>query len=298
MSGYPSALGGVAIAMALALTSPVRASLTLLDNFEALTPGNISGQGGWVASGDSGQVTADPAGTPSQVFAMTTDSAKAYRPLLIANGTVRMLFVRFRIAGQQNFSFGTSGSAYPDQFGDFETEVGMSNANNDLRINDDGFYDVLALLQPDRWYNLWLWIDNQADTTRLFLNDVAGADADAADMLSVGDQIDFVFRTGSAGNLQTFFIKTGGGSSINSGPLYLDDIYLENTGALNLLNPTVPLSPGDFNGDRRVDTQDINPFIALLTGAGEVGPAIIPEPGGGWLALAGATAALSRRRRT
>jgi hypothetical protein len=38
-----------------------------------------------------------------------------------------------------------------------------------------------------------------------------------------------------------FFIKTGGGNGV-SGPLYIDDIYLEDSNAINLENPIGPSS--------------------------------------------------------
>jgi len=47
--------------------------------------------------------------------------------------------------------------------------------------------------------------------------------------------------------LRTFYIKTGGGSGL-WGPLYIDDIYLEDTSALNLSNPSVP-PPGGIADD-------------------------------------------------
>ena len=174
-----------------------------------------------------------------------------------------MVFLRFRFTEQQNYSFGLSGSSYPDQFGDFDVEINMSNANTELRINDGGTYDVIALPQANTWYNVWLLVDNATDCTKVYLHDRPGDPAVESDLIMVGDQDSFAFRDVTSGDLRSFFIKTGGGSG-PAGPLYLDDIYIEDTDAINLSNPApVPECPGDIDGDGVTDLAD----LATLLGA-------------------------------
>jgi len=60
-------------------------------------------------------------------------------------------------------------------------------------------------------------------------------------------------------DLKTFYIKTAGGASgVNFGPVYLDDICLELSHALNLSNPTAAPEPipGDANRDGCVNLAD------------------------------------------
>ena len=252
--------------------APVQAAFVLIDNFERLSPGSIDGQNDWRAPGDSGTVWFDPVDANNQVLAVTTESNYLSKSAPIRNGTVRMLFLRFRIANQLNFSFGMSYAGVPDQFGDFASELGLRNSNNELRVNNDGTYDVLVDLLPDTWYNVWMQVDNDADTTTVWLNDIPGARAVETDILANGeDATVFIFRSGStAYDLRTFFIKTGGGNSRNSGPLYIDDLYLENTDALNHGNPTV--CEGDFDEDGDVDGLDLLHIAAHLsrTDAGSI----------------------------
>jgi len=61
-------------------------------------------------------------------------------------------------------------------------------------------------------------------------------------------EILFGFRTPTGSDLINFFIKTVSGSSPVDGRFYIDDIYLENTGATNLSNPA-----GDAGGNMPVD---------------------------------------------
>ena len=250
---------------------PLQATFLLVEDFDALSPGSIDGQNDWRAPGDSGKVVIDPANAGNQVLAVTTESNYLSKPATIPNGTARMLFMRFRIADQLNYSFGMSDAAVPDQFGDFESELGLRNSTAELRVNDGGTYDVLLTLLPNTWYNLWMRIDNDNETTTVWLNDVPGVDGAAADILSndAGTTV-FQFRSGTPTDLRTFFIKTGGGNSKNSGPLYIDDLYLENTDDVNLGNPTV--CEGDFDVDGDVDADDLYELIAdfNLTGADEV----------------------------
>ncbi len=250
---------------ALALPCPVtQAEFVWVEDFDALIPGPIDDQAGWTAADDTSVVTADPVNPDNQVLAVTTESTLLRRPLLISNGTVRMLFLRFQFGQQQAYSFGMSDSAYPDQFGDFESELGMTNATNDLRINDGGAYEELGTLIPNTWYNVWLFIDNINDTTQVYLHARPRDAARPTDLLDADGQTVFAFRDVTAGDLRTFFIKTGGGSSGNVGPLYIDDIYLEDTDALNLSNPTGQRCDADGDGD--VDLDDYSFFTDCLNG--------------------------------
>lgn len=217
---------------------------TRIEDFTGLS-GNIHGQNAWVAEGTSSQVVTDPADANNQVLAITTDSTRLYKPLTIADGSTRMLFLRFRFHDQPTYSFGMSDMAHPDQFGDFESELSQSNVSHELSINNTNGpgYLTLRTLAPDTWYNLWMLIDNATDDTQVYLHARPGEGATAADQLKFGTQSVFDFRDGVAADLRTLFIKTGGGSSQHAGPLYLDDIHLETTATLNLSNPTVP-EPG------------------------------------------------------
>jgi len=240
-----------------------RADFVLFEDFDALTLGPIDEQDGWNARSDTSAVTLDPEPGSNQVLAVTTDSTSLYKNLLLSNDTVRMVFLRFRFAEQQNYSFGLSDSAYPDQFGNFEVEINMSNASTELRINDGGTYDVIATPQTNTWYNVWLLVNNSTDCTRIYMHARPGEPANENDLIVVGEQDTFDFRDGATGDLRSFFIKTGGGSG-PAGPLYIDAIYMENADALNLSNPTtLPQCPGDIDGDGLTNLND----LATLLGA-------------------------------
>jgi len=220
------------------LFSTAQGEFIKVDDFENLTLGNVNGQNGWVAANSTSVITVDPADANNQSLSVTTDSTSLFKELIVPNETIRMVFLRFRFDGQLNYSFGMSDMASPDRIGHFEAELNMANALNDLRVNNDGNYDDLTPLHPDTWYNTWILVDNFRDSMQVYLNSTPGANAQSGDRLAndAGETV-FPFRDGSANKLLTFFVKAGGGSSGNSGPLYFDDIYIENTHGTNLSNP-------------------------------------------------------------
>lgn len=228
----------LAIFAVLFAATASQAEFVLIEDFDMLVPGNISGQNDWHAAGTASQVVIDPADGLNQVLAVTAESTIIYKNVLIANNTVRMLFFRFRFDSQLSCSYGMSDSSAPDQFGDFEVELSLTNASSELRINNDGQYDALTVLQPGVWYNCWMLIDNINDRTRVWLHDRDGEWASEGDLLYSGTLSAFIFRDGAAGDLRNYYIKTGSGNSENSGPLYIDDIHLETTAAVNFYNPT------------------------------------------------------------
>lgn len=237
--------GALLLSMLLCCACAARAEFTLVEDFEGLVPGPIDEQNGWIAENSSSTVALDPIGGSNQVLSIVTESTHLHKALLLPDGEARMLFLRFRLASQLTISFGMSDHVYPSQFGDFEVEPSLANSSNELRINDDGSYEDLTPVEPDTWYNCWLWINNATDKTEVFLHARGFQPATAADRLDADGQTAFLFRDGTAGNLVTFYIKTGGGSGL-VGPFYLDDLYIDDTAALNFSNPAS--QPGAVDG--------------------------------------------------
>jgi hypothetical protein len=257
-------LCGVGLVVLCLSVNTGRGSFQEVADFQGLSLGNVDGQDGWVAAGTSSAVVVDPADGDNQVLAITTDSTTAYKDLAIENGTVRMLFFRCRFEDQLNFSFGMSDRPIPVQFGDFESELNMSNSTNELRVRDSQQYEVVSTLNAESWYNVWMLIDNLGDNTQVWMNSSPGQDATGDDQLDAAGQLIFSFRNTSGGDLRNYFIKTGGGNGINSGPLLIDDIYVENTSDLNLGNPVSGLLLGDVNLDGEVNGLDVDPFVDVL----------------------------------
>ncbi len=248
------------LASLLSIISVARAEFAAIETFDTLTLGNIDDQNGWYSAGTTNVVSPDPIGGQNQVLAVTTDSNFAFREpgFSVSESGIRTMFWRFRFDNQFSCSFGLSYASFPSQFGDFSVELGISNATRELRVNDGGQYKVVAILQPDTWYNVWAHVDNPNDTFALWINDSPFAIATSADRLSYtnmdGSVVEeFSFRVGGPRALESFFVKNGGGNSANSGPVFIDDIYLEDSDALDLGNPVVPI---DSDGDSVVDLLD------------------------------------------
>jgi hypothetical protein len=246
---------------------------------EALGP--IGGQDGWASFGGDNAVVVDPTDPLNQCLYVPSASSVLRKALEVEDlscpdNTSRMLFFRMRVANKQTFSVGLSPYTAPNEYSDFANELGMANSapNLDLRVWDDdgGNYEVLLELIADTWYNVWIRVDTEGNYCEVWLNDVPGASASAADKQAAPDEDEtFDFRTGDASELRTFYIKTSGGGS-GFGPTYFDDIYLETTSTLNLCNPT-SLVPGDCDCDGDVDLGDYAELEACLEGpGGGVGP--------------------------
>lgn len=279
--------GIVMVLGVLWVTANTTAVYRQFDDFQDEIIGPLNGQDAWYSQGGDNRIAEDPADPTNQVLYVPSESSIVRKSLIVEHtgvpdGTVRMMFMRIRVSQKQTFAVGLSGLRYPDEFSDFAPEIGLANSarNLDLRVwdDDEGKYEVLQTLAPDRWYNLWVRVDAFNNSYELWLNDVPGADAAEADKLAAGDGDDsFDFRSGTNSDLLTFFIKTAGGSSgTNFGPVYIDDIYLELSGDLNLANPTIlelPI-PGDADRDGCVNLID----LGIVAASWFLGP----EPAVSW----------------
>ncbi|MBN2446648.1 MAG: hypothetical protein JXO22_07980 [Phycisphaerae bacterium] len=254
------------------LAGTARAEYVLFDDFTDEALGPIGGQDGWYSGGGNNAVVVDPGDPSNQCMYVPSESsilrkALAAEDLSFPDNTSRMMFFRMRVANKQTFSMGLSPYSSPSEYSDFANEIGIANSapNLDLRAWDDdgGNYETLYQLTADVWYNVWVRIDTLDNLYEIWLNGTPSAGATSADKLAASDLDEtFEFRTGSTSALQTFYIKTSGGSS-GFGPVYFDDVYLETTSALNLYNPTV-LLPGDCNCDGVADVFDIDAFVMAI----------------------------------
>ncbi len=264
-----------------------KASFRPFDDFEDENIAPLGGQDGWVSWGGDNQIVADPVDPGNQVLYVPSSSSVVRKSLLdenvgIPDGTVRMMFMRVRVSNKQTFSVGVSGLSSPAEFSDFAPEIGMANSsqNLDLRVwdDDEGNYEILTQLESNKWYNMWVLVDTFSNHYQIWLNDTPGEPATGSDQLMASDgDATFDFRSGSLSNLRTFYIKTAGGSSgTNLGPVYFDDVYIENINSLNLHNPTVTpcdFHPVDFDGDCDVDQGDFELFEECASGsAAQAGP--------------------------
>ena len=228
-----------AVVVGIAAVVSAGTGLAFVDvaEFDGLVLGPIAGQNGWFAADLSSEVVLDPADFDNQVLSVLTASTFLFHTTVIPEGEARTLFLRFRYEDQLNVSFGVSESTFPDQFGNFEPELSLTSTNDNLRVNDGGTYSDLTELEPGEWYNCWLYIDNGADVTSVWLHDREGEAATAADQLEIDGRTEFPFRQGTINDLRNIFIKTGGGDGV-AGPLLMDDIALKNSDVLDLSYPT------------------------------------------------------------
>ena len=258
-------LGTLVIIFAGLPSQNAQGAFVKIDDFESLTPGPIDEQNEWFADDQSSVVALDPADANNQVLSVLTASTFLFHDAEIPEGQDRMLFMRFRYEDQLNVSFGMSESSFPDQFGNFEPELSLTSTTDDLRISDGGTYSVLATLQPQHWYNCWLYIDNENDLTSVWLHDRPGEAATAADELGIDGRFEIPFRQGTLSDLQKIFIKTGGGDGV-AGPLILDDIYVQNTEMVDLSYPVNSMSGvGDILSRVMLHSATPNPFNPQTT---------------------------------
>lgn len=259
----------------LVCVSPTSGQFMLFDDFEDESLGLIDGQDGWHSAGGPNSVVVDPFDPSNRVLEVPSSSSTLRKSLLVVglpvpDGEARMLFLRLGVAEKQTFSMGVSHLTSPREYSDFGPEIGMANStqNLDLRVWDDdgGNYVNVTQFTPTTWYNIWVHVDAASDTYRLWTNHIPGADASPDDLLhtETGDDL-FAFRAGRVGDLVSFYIKTSGGSSgTNFGPIYIDDIYVEQSGVTNLANPVSGVCEADLNGDGMLDLTDIGIFVTAF----------------------------------
>lgn len=269
MKSFNSSLSVLLLGIATVACSAAsaRAEFLLIDDFEGYAPASpIHGQGYWqaeaMANATAAGIAVDPLDPGNRVLTVGAggftsgrlghrETINTHPELIISQGTTATLFLRVAWDIRDiDLSLGMTDVANPisdsifNSFTQFESQVGFSFApgfDDIIARNGGGAALLTTEVQPLTWYDLWLVIDNAADTTQVYIQ--GGAFANQT-LLQNGGLSEFAFRNGNAENdLVTFFIATGRNTDSvppnateNIGPFYIDDLYIDTSGR-NLTNP-------------------------------------------------------------
>lgn len=198
-----------------------------------------------------GLIAADPEDATNQVFSVENTGTRVENyftlPNPIAEGTTATLFFRFRSsdnAGLADWVVGSSDVAVPSPWNDFEGYVRLSedgSVNNiDIDVRNGDSFSEVGPADTGTWFNVWLVLDNTADTTDVYYNSDPIPATSASTISLTGNG----FRNGTVDDLVTIL-------AVNNEPnstAYLDDIYLDLSGE----NLTHPFST-DTDNDGMID---------------------------------------------
>jgi hypothetical protein len=210
-----------------------------LETFETRTVGGINGQGGW--SSLKSIVGVDATDSKNKVLGVPSNNDLTFFPILLPQGSTGTFFLRVYSqntnptdSNGDNLHWGFSDVKQPTATTDFEVQlcrktlVGSSPA--DLYGDNIGNrpllgYQILTNFVPFTWYKLWLVVDNEADTYKVYMQ---GGELTEQTQL-IGDSYyesnPFVFRNGQAGNdLASFFVATS--AHLPTAPFQIDDLYM------------------------------------------------------------------------
>jgi hypothetical protein len=224
----------------LALTTQA----AMVDNFESYSIGSITAP--WVVT-DGSPIFDEEAGGN-----MYTESYGSYRGLAgasISNSdTETTVFYRiYKPAGTSpDCSVGLSDLTDPTgDWNDFETYVTI--VSGELRArNGGGNETIVGTMYDATWYNLWLVINNSADTYDVYVTT-------GSSNATIGDRVadDFSFRNGGSNDLTSFKVY---GRGTGYGPIRVDDIYVSSGTDLTIPSggftpPVIISGPSDIDAN-------------------------------------------------
>lgn len=158
---------------------------------------------------------------------------------LVAEGQTKTLYMKFRRANVfLDQMFGLTDINAPALDGtsweDFRAQWGV--VDNQMIARDGETLPVLAysgtgsqvVIHGDTWYYLWVIINNDEDTVKLYLNQT-GAAPTVSDLLVNRDlltQSTFSFRYDTASTLDRFYWRIQYGDGSGSQKIWIDDLYI------------------------------------------------------------------------
>ena len=237
--------------VSLACASIAQASYILLQDFEDVALGaNLADANPGesfsmvVQGGQSPSATVElaPWAGGGKAAKVTNPGATLFMPVSIPQGTTATLFYQLYRTGLVNMSSGMSdvASIGDHNFGNFESQLNINALAEPqvFKVRDAGAFSTSTTnFDISSLYNIWHVIDNQADTTKFYVQKV-GVDP-APVLIEINSKSAFTFRNGVANNnLVNFLFMTGTANATDAAhtTVYFDNIYLDPTGE-NLTNP-------------------------------------------------------------
>ncbi|MBN2843851.1 MAG: hypothetical protein JXM68_12230 [Sedimentisphaerales bacterium] len=233
-----------ALLVGLFLTSVSQAILVDdFDSYDISSSTKINDLGTpWVTISNADLVNVINDGTGNQVLAY--GGSGAYNPNItpIANtDTATTLFARFYVNSEDcDNSFGLRDTDAAAWFADFEVQLAiirsgtLTDGKVDFKARNGGSTTFLTSIDINKWYNVWLVINQSTDKYDVYLN-TGTAPATSADRLATG----YSFRNGTLDPLNAILALS---YSAASGGVYFDDINL--TPGADLSRPVVkPYEP-------------------------------------------------------
>ena len=218
-------------------------AFVLVDNFDTLTTASLGTQNGWTTSaagtGNTFNVIANPlSGGTGKLLEMKKSTAAssiyAYKNFAspIANiSTASTVFFRMYSASTVMNIVAGATETPSAAFGDYATIARLTSAN--LDVYSTSYQSVDSTVALGQWYDIWMVLNNSADTYQMYYSENGGAQTLAtAGSPSLNT---FTMRNGGAQAINAFMVATSqmtGGATTS----YIDDIYIDTTGS-NLISP-------------------------------------------------------------
>jgi hypothetical protein len=229
----------------LSATASMQGSLTIIEDFSDVSDWTINGNSANTLTVDSTTFAGESVGAYTVNNGTLTSYHKGLGGNSIADGTTGTVFFQMYVPDQvsniQDTShwLGTSAAAAPGAFGPNNTYVGTfdevdnSTVNFLARDGNTGSTD-LDDFSVDQWYNVWMVIDNSANTYDVYVNQGTSA-AVAGDL--VANDLDFRTNTTADGDQITVSLFGATTGSVVAGrTVFFDNIYVDSNSS-TLANP-------------------------------------------------------------
>ncbi len=234
---------------------PVQFSQFVIDDFESYETGLVrdTADPPWTAHGNTQFAAIEDDGTAGNnvlAFGWNSNYRGTSRGLpneaRIDNTETATLFFRVNAkTADPDHNFGLSDGADTGgaDFNDYEAQFRLVEGSfGQIAVtarDGGGFTSTLASISPDAWHNVWMVVDQAADTYDLYLN-TGETDATAGDLLA--DNL--AFRNGTTDALDTL-LGLAGPSDVDNAVRYDDVHYLA---GFDLTNPVSGLNPTILSG--------------------------------------------------
>ncbi|RIJ70598.1 hypothetical protein D1871_18615 [Nakamurella silvestris] len=191
-------------------------------DFNNYNLGTLNGQQGWTASTGT-VVTTDPTNASNKVVQLAGNNLTARKPITqIEKGSTGTLFFRFHRVGNVDTSLGLTDVDNASTFNDMRVQANNQNSSV-LNVRNGGAFTPVGEWSPSVWQCVWLVADHQTNKVEMYSR---GGPYASLTRLPVDQNLQYDFRTATAGALDRFFVLNG---TASTGTLRIDDVAVDSS---------------------------------------------------------------------